>query len=168
MAVPFSLLRLILTKALLFPYFFFFLEGLRAKLHYSSSPWYCHETCLVCLPENCRFSGKLFFFFSFSFNSSLCHIHHEKRRGAQAWPQKQNATEKHPQASELGTLQCHCSASQKPAETSNTPFPTSFAISAPCNVPQPTSHSLFSKRFDAWEKAHFSLYHWHGCLEGCF
>lgn len=44
-------------------YFFFpSLEELCAKLHYSSSPWYCHETCLVCLPEKSQVFMEMAFF----------------------------------------------------------------------------------------------------------
>lgn len=29
----------------------YFFGGQNAKQHYFPSPWYCHESCLVCLPE---------------------------------------------------------------------------------------------------------------------
>ena len=44
-----------------FPPSFGFFAGLCAKFHYSSSPWYCHETRLVCSPKKSQVFMEIVF-----------------------------------------------------------------------------------------------------------
>lgn len=102
---------------------FIFLEGLCAKLHYSSSPWYCHETRLVCLPENRRFSWKLFLSQQLLPLSPQTRKEEEKGSGSNPIP----AT-KHPWKSTT-TLQTQ-HHENLPSQPSKNPFTTSLRTTA--------------------------------------